>query len=325
MSDRVSLVIASHRRGAKIGPTLASVFAQTRVPDEVLVLNDGGFAETREHIAANFPTVRVVDAVGGSAGAARNLGAKHAVNPLIIFLDDDDLLHPHAVETLLQTHRTFPEAKAAYADHTFTDHNSGYHVSNHHRAEPAFQRLTWAKPVKATEDARLYDRRLYYPLLRGGLLQQPWLVDRGVFLALGGFDEAFRCHEDWELHLRIVRSHSIALSDRVISDHIHEVGRDHVSRSADLEGTSAAIIRKHLKLSAASLDIPAAVVLLRRLGMHHKSVGDHLFTTDRRAGWHAYLRSLRAWPFDSAVFVRALFLWPWKALASPSRNGEPRP
>jgi len=312
MSDRVSLVIASHRRGAKIGPTLASVLSQTRVPDEVLVLNDGGFAETREFVAANFPTVRVVDDLGGSAGKARNLGAKHASHPLVMFLDDDDRLQPHAVETLLQTLRTFPEAKAAFADHTFTDHTTGQHVPDHHRSVASFHRLTWAKPRKSTSDAKLYDRALYHPMLRGGLLQQPWLVARDVFLFLGGFDERYRCHEDWDLYLRLVRADPIALTDRVISDHLVEAGREHVSRSADLEANSVAILRKHLGLAIASLDLAAIVILLRRLGLHHKAEGDRLAASSLRAAWPAYARSMLCWPFDVVVAIRTLAIWPWK-------------
>lgn len=315
MNDRVSLVIASHRRGAKIGPTLASVFAQTRVPDEVLVLNDGGLAETREFIATSFPTVRVVDDVGGCAGAARNLGAKHAVHPLVMFLDDDDRLHSHAVETLLRSLRTFPEAKAAFADHTFTDHTTGHHVPDHHRSVPSFHRLNWATPRAKSGDVRLFDRALYRPMLRGGLLQQPWLVERDLFLSLGGFDSAFRSNEDWELYLRLVRNHSVALTDAIISDHLVEAGREHVSRSANLEETSAAIIRKHLRIAWRSGDMHSASILMRRLALHHKTRGDQAFPSDHVAGWRAYWRSFRTWPFDHVVAARTLVVWPWKMIA----------
>ena len=319
IDNRLTLVIASYRRGARIGPTLASVLAQTRVPDEILVLNDRGFAETREFIAANFPTVRVVDADCGSAGAARNRGAKHAAHPLVMFLDDDDRLHPHAVATLLATLRAFPEAHAAYADHTFTDLGTGRHVPNHHRAVPAFERLRRAKPVKQTPTARLYDRRLYYPMLRGGLLQQPWLVRRDTLLSLGGFDESVRSNEDWDLYLRIVYAHPVALTDEVISDHLVEPGRDHVSRSAGLEDTSAALIRKHLRARARDGDLRAVPILLRVLGQLHKTRGDRLQNSDRRAAWHAYLRAFRAWPFDHVVAARAVVLWPLQLLAGGGR------
>lgn len=313
MNDCVSLVIASRNRGAKIGPTLASVFAQTRVPDEVLVVNDGGFTETREFIAANFPSVRVVDAMAGSAGAARNHGVNIALHPLLMFLDDDDLLHPHAVETLLRTLRTFPEARAAFADHTFTDQTTGYHVPNHHRTLPSFQRLTWVKPVKASGDVRLFDRHLYRPMLRGNLLQQPWLIERDAFLQLGGYTSV-PCNEDWEFYLRIVRTHIIALSDTVISDHILEAGRQHLSRSSRFDDTSVEIIRKNLRLCLQSSDMRSAAILLRRLALHHKAAGDQLFPVDRWAGWREYLRSFRTWPFDHVVAARTLVVWPLKMI-----------
>lgn len=313
-SESISLVIASHRRGARIGLTLESVFAQTQPVHEVVVLNDGGWAETREYIASHYPSVVVVDAECGSAAAARNRGAAFASHPLIIFLDDDDRLHPHAVATLAEMLQTFPEAQAAFADHTFTDLATGQHRPDHHHTLPSFQRLHWARPRRAIGNARLYDQQLYYPMLRGGLLQQPWIVRRDAFQSLGGFDEAFPCHEDWELFLRLVQRYPIALTDRVISDHRVEPGREHVSRSARLEQTSGAIIRKHLKLAARRIDISAAVILLRRLGMHHKTLGDELFPNSPFAAWREYLSALLCWPFDLVVLARAGLLWPGKIL-----------
>jgi glycosyltransferase involved in cell wall biosynthesis len=311
--DRVSLVIASYRRGAKIDPTLATAFAQTRVPDEILVLNDRGFPETRAYIAANFPTVRVVDETCGSAAAARNAGARHAANPLVMFLDDDDLLHPHAVETLLRTRRAFPEARAWYSDHRWVNQVTGEVIPDHHRTVPAFRRLAWARPVRQTAEGRLFDRRLYRPMLHGGLLQSPWMVEREAFLAIGGFDPAFTSNEDWELYLRMVFHYRVALTDEIISDHILEAGREHVSRSGNLEETSAAIIRKHLRWALRRADLRSAAVLLRRLGMAHKTRGDARLP-DLRAAWREYLRAFRCWPFDHVVAARAIVVWPLRML-----------
>ncbi|MEO8483548.1 MAG: glycosyltransferase family 2 protein [Acidobacteriota bacterium] len=325
MRDTLSLVIASHNRGARIGPTLASVFTQTRLPDEVLVFNDGGSPDTRAYIAASFPSVRVVDGVGGNAGAARNLGAQHASSSLVMFLDDDDQLHPDAVDTLLGLHRAFPEAVAAFADHTFTDRVTGAHVANHHRDVASFHRIAQARPVRVGPEGRLFDRRLYYPMLWGGLLQQPWLVRRDVFLALGGFDTAFRSNEDWELYLRLVHAHAIALTDHVISDHIVEPDRAHVSRSANLTDTSREIIRKHVRLALRGLDVRAAGILLRRLGRHYKTDGDMLLHSAPGAAWRAYLRSLRTWPFDHVVVARALVILPIRLATGGQTGAHNRP
>ncbi len=308
--ERLSLVIASHNRGSKIGPTLISAQQQTRPPDEILVLNDGGSAPSRTYISEHFPAVRVIDGAGGSPAAARNLGAAHARHSLVMFLDDDDLLHPQAVETLLRTLRAFPEARAAYADHTFFDRGTGFYVPDHHCSVPAFDRLNAVRPAGVSDDVRLFDRRLYYPMLTGGLLQQPWLVERDYFLAQGGFDQTFSCNEDWELYLRIVRQVPVALTNAVISDHVVEPGRAHTSRSTELDSTGVAIIRKHLRMAWRDLDLRAVFILQRRLANHNKTAGDRVAHKNLRAAWRSYLLSFVAWPFDHVVVARLFVLWP---------------
>ncbi len=323
MAERLSLVIASHRRGARIDRTLASVADQTCQPDEIVVLNDGGFDETRTFVSEHYPHVRVVDADGGSAGAARNLGARAATGTLIMFLDDDDVLHPHAVETLMTELAAFPEAAAAFADHTFRDHTTGTYVANHHQAVPAFGRLAAAAPIRSSALGRLYDRTLYYPMLHGGLLQQPWLVRRAVFLELGGFDTAFRSNEDWDLFLRLVHDHRVCLTDIVISDHIVEAGRTHVSRSASLDHTSRDIIVKHVRLARGAADAKALRILLPRLANHYKTEGDRMAPSERYRAWRAYLRAAKTWPFDHVVLARALVLWPLDLIRRQWRGEKP--
>lgn len=315
----ISLVIASHCRGAKIGPTLESVFLQTVAPEEVIVFNDGGFSETREFIGAAYPSVKVVDGVGGSPAASRNAGAAHATHPWVMFLDDDDVLLTSAVETLWHTLGLFPSARAGFADHTFTDAENGVHFDNHHAAVPSFRRLDDAVPIARTKGTRLYDRQLYYPMLYGGLLQQPWIVDRAAFTELGGFDTGFRSNEDWELYLRLVFAFPIALTDAVISHHIVEAGRSHVSRSESLEATGQAIVRKHLGLGVARRDIRAVLILRRRLGRMLKTDGDRIAERDLRDAWSRYRAALRMWPFDYVVCVRSLLLMPLQLLAQRFR------
>lgn len=311
----ISLVIASQRRGARIGPTLESVFSQTAAPAEVLVFNDGGCIETRRFIGVEYPAVTVVDGVGGSPAASRNAGAAHSTQPYVMFFDDDDVLHPHAVETLWRTIGVFPSARAAFADHTYTDVVNGVRLDNHHAVVPAFRRLDDARPIARVERARLYNRLLYYPMLYGGLLQQPWLVERAAFVELGGFDTAFRSNEDWELYLRLVFAFSIALTDVVISDHIVEAGRSHVSRSDSLEATGRAIVRKHLALGMARRDLRAIFILRRRLGRMYKTDGDQMAPRELRDAWSRYLAALRMWPFDYVVCARSLLLMPLQLLA----------
>lgn len=310
----IALVIASHRRGARIGPTLESVLRQTVTPAEVIVFNDGGAADTRDFASAAYPNVIVVDGVGGCPAASRNRGAAQATQPYVMFLDDDDVLHAHAVETLWRTLTTFDAAKAAFADHTFSDAAAGVRIENHHRTLPSFRRLDEAPLLAQAHGVRLFGRGLYYPMLSGGLLQQPWLIERAVFEQLGGFDESFRSNEDWELFLRLAYTHALALTDEVISDHIVEADRQHVSRSVSLDETGRAIVEKHLRLAREHRDRRASWALRQRLGRMYKTEGDRLAASDVRAAWRRYCAALRMWPLDHVVVARALFTLPVQLL-----------
>lgn len=93
MTTRISAIMpvrnaADHVRGA-----LASVFAQHRQPDEVVVV-DGASTDTTLAIIAEFDGVRVVHQSGVGLADARNLGVASTNGELVAFLDADDRWTP---------------------------------------------------------------------------------------------------------------------------------------------------------------------------------------------------------------------------------------
>ena len=316
---KVSLVVPSYRRGAKIGPTLASALAQTRPPDEVIVVNDGGFAETTEYVRRAFPAVRVLDIPHGGAAVARNAGVAAAAHPVVVLIDDDDTFRPAGVEVLLRTLATFPEARAAHADHTYTNHVTGEHYPDHHAAQPAFHRLRRVRPLRTRGGVRLYGKALYYALLRGNLLQQPWAVYRAAYLAVGGFQSGLVSADDWDIYLRMTRRFPVAQTDEIVADHFVEAGRPHLTGDPRQREGQMEAARRQLAL-AGWRDPRAAAALRRALGGHHKATGDEAPSV--RAAWRAYLRSFAYWPFDHVVAARALVLMPARLLAGRGRRPE---
>lgn len=306
-SRTITLVMPSYNRGERIGKTLDSVLNQTRLPDEILVVNDGGFPATREFVEAHHPSVKVMDADHGGAALARNRGAQAAKGDWIVFFDDDDEMFPNAVETLEKLLDRFPEAKAAHADHTFTNLVTGEHWANHHFTLKNFERMWRVKPVKSADNSRLYDSRLFRAMLHGNLLQQPWVVERATFLDVGGFYAA-KASDDWDLYLRITRRYPVALSDEVISHHYVEKDRPHLTQELGQEEAQRDVIRRVLKQTPLS-ELRTRFVLWRRLAMFHKSAGDRKRPESLRRAWVEYVRSFLMYPFDLTVAVRT-FLWP---------------
>lgn len=88
----VSVVITARDEEAFIGEALASVFAQTHCPVEIIVVDDGSSDRTGE-IAACYG-VRVVRQPPLGAAAARNAGLAEACGEYWTVFDADDLM-PH--------------------------------------------------------------------------------------------------------------------------------------------------------------------------------------------------------------------------------------
>jgi glycosyltransferase involved in cell wall biosynthesis len=302
----VSLIIATFNRGPRIGRTLDSVRAQTRRPDEVVVVDDCSTDGTGEWVREHYPEVRVVrPAANLRTSGARNFGAAAASNELLVFLDHDDELLPPAVATLKKNLRDFPAARAAFADHAYVNHENGVRHDNHHAAQPGFHRLRGVPVLNHQGPARLYGRPLYYALLRGNLLQQPWAIYRRTFLDLGGFAEEVRWCEDWDLYLRVADRVPLVLSDELIS--VHHIEGDNLHLTPDQDPMYVRVLTRQLECQRRT-DWRAWTVTRRRLAMFAKTAGDRARPAGLAQAWRNYLRSLTLWPFDHVVAGRTI-LW----------------
>jgi glycosyltransferase involved in cell wall biosynthesis len=304
-SSTVSLIIAAYNRGIKIAPTVDSVLAQTVVPNEILVVDDGSTDGTGDWVRAHYPQVRVVTKVNGGTSAARNWGAEAAQSQILMFLDHDDTLMPHAVATLLDLFRTYPEARAVFADHAYVNLVSKVQFGDHHTEQPAFARMRAIPFQRRVGPTRLYGRAMYYALLHGNLLQQPWAIDRATFLKLSGFASEIRYCEDWDLYMRVARAVPLAVTDQVISAHNIEGSNLHLAPGQ--KEMHQKVIRRQLNFRRWN-DPRATLILRRRLAIYLKSKGDLARATRPRTAWACYVRSLVLWPFDHVVAARTL-LW----------------
>ena len=97
---KVSLIILTYNWPAALQRVLASVAAQTRLPDEVLIADDGSGAETAAVIERARDTLPVPlrhiwhEDRGFRAARARNRGIAASKGDYIVLLDGDMLVHP---------------------------------------------------------------------------------------------------------------------------------------------------------------------------------------------------------------------------------------
>jgi len=100
----VSVVIPAYNAERFVGEAIASVLAQTCKPSEIIVVNDGSTDRTADRVAA-FVDVKLASKQNGGPGSARNFGLRHATQPLVAFLDADDLWAPRKLERQIEVLR----------------------------------------------------------------------------------------------------------------------------------------------------------------------------------------------------------------------------
>jgi CDP-glycerol glycerophosphotransferase len=105
-TPRISVVVPFYNNADVLGDCLASIAAQTFRDLEVIMVDDGSTddgAQIARARAAADPRFTLVQTANGGPGRARNLGVERATGEFLAFVDGDDMLPPHAYETLLHT------------------------------------------------------------------------------------------------------------------------------------------------------------------------------------------------------------------------------
>jgi glycosyltransferase involved in cell wall biosynthesis len=100
-SPLFSVILPAYNGERYLREAVESVRAQTCADWELLALDDGSKDSSPavlEALAANDPRIRVERRQNGGVAAARNRGLSMARGKYVTFLDQDDLLHPRALE-----------------------------------------------------------------------------------------------------------------------------------------------------------------------------------------------------------------------------------
>lgn len=98
----ISIIIPYYNASKFIEATLQSVFVQSNIDIEVIVVNDGSNKEESDFIAGLNEKYgfKLISQDNKGVGSARNRGAKAAKGNYLLFLDADDVLLPNALRNL---------------------------------------------------------------------------------------------------------------------------------------------------------------------------------------------------------------------------------
>ncbi len=110
--DRVSVVIATMDREEDLRRCLESLWLQTYLPHEVIIVDDGSLdAQALKALIPAEVEFQYHRKRPPGLSASRNLGAKVATGDLILFLDDDVVLEPTFIEEIVKVFREDPSGK----------------------------------------------------------------------------------------------------------------------------------------------------------------------------------------------------------------------
>jgi glycosyltransferase involved in cell wall biosynthesis len=196
---RVSAVITGYNYARFLPAAIESVIGQTRVPDEIIVVDDGSTDNTAEVVGRYAASgVRYVYRPNGGAGAARNTGIRECSGELIAFLDGDDRWLPQKTALQIAHFERHPSVGLVTGSESQVYESGGAPYSLHR------------KPIGATS---------FYPrILVENTIGNPSLVmvHRECFERVGLFDEGMRLGQDWDMWIRIARAFQVGVVDAVL-------------------------------------------------------------------------------------------------------------
>ncbi|MBZ5588316.1 MAG: glycosyltransferase [Acidobacteriia bacterium] len=202
---RVSVVIPTFNRAAFLPAATRSALNQTLHALEVIIVDDGSTDATPEvcrSLAASDPRIRAFRQANRGLAAARNAGLAAAAADWIAFLDDDDLWVGTALEVFIRHARASSALLVSHA-RGFTSPTPDV-TAEAVLADPArYAVAPWPPDPPGTriELGELLLRPLFPP--------NAALVRVQALKELGGFNEARRAAEDYEVWLKLVARNPI--------------------------------------------------------------------------------------------------------------------
>lgn len=192
-------MIPAYNAGQYLRDAIASAFEQTRVPDEIIVVDDCSTDDTAQ-IVRDFPDsdqrIRFLCTPKNSGSAvARNLGIQQASGEFIALLDADDLWLPDHVATVAGLLEGCEQAALAFSlTEAFGD-----------------KHWTWPLYISAHEPVGCF-----WECLRRTIVPQMNIIARrSALLSIGGYRPDLRQTQDFDLCLRLSYKYKFICTDRV--------------------------------------------------------------------------------------------------------------
>jgi glycosyltransferase involved in cell wall biosynthesis len=226
----VGVALSGYQASGTIDQALASVAGQTRLPDQVVVVDDGSTDDTAERArrwAGLLPIEVVVHQRNQGIAAGRSTAISHLGTELVLALDADDVWLPHHLEGLLAVARpgTIISPKAV-----------AWHPG---RVQP----VAWDVPFQPPPRRLDLDTMLIMNFVFAGSL-----FERAAFERAGGTYRFDGC-EDWDLWLRMLKI-GCRVHPAVAPSVLYRVGAGSLSADDRLLPTEVRVLENFIEETA---------------------------------------------------------------------------
>lgn len=181
----VSVVLPTYNRAELLRRAVASVRVQSYTQWELLVVDDGGDADSERVVeAAGDERIRWMRIDHQGVCAARNAALEAAKGELIAYLDDDNVMDPDWLYAVVWAFEQYPEIDVLYGAFIVDDFLRVNRESSGHLPRTAFH--PWSREA-----------------LRRGNLADIGAIAHRSGLPEAYFDESLREMGDWDLLVRL--------------------------------------------------------------------------------------------------------------------------
>lgn len=236
----ISVIIPTYNRAALIGESIQSVIDQTYTDWELIVVDDGSTDSTKEQVASYGPQVRYVFQANSGPCAARNHGLALAQGELLLFLDSDDLLLPHALQSLVETLDAHPGCAVAYGWYYWMGEDGcprAIEMPPIVGSLPPQRDSPWGALTPRPSGPTAAGDALPALIQEETMLLGAALMRRALVESAGGFDPTIVLQEHWDFYLRLAAAGArfACAQQAVAAIRLHGA-----NRSADYAGMLAA-------------------------------------------------------------------------------------
>jgi glycosyltransferase involved in cell wall biosynthesis len=227
MNPSVSVIIPAYNADKYITRALDSVANQTLAGVQAVVVDDGSKDSTaavvQDWIAGHSLPVHFASKANGGAASARNEGFRHAVADLTAFLDADDYMHPHHLESLVTPFRQHSGVVLSFGIAEVRDHQD--------RLIRLFpdSRVDHVIVETGPDDVALLGPSVYSSLIGGSYIAtSATLMSRNAAALVGFMDSRLRQSEDRDFWMRLARVGQLAFVRRLVTTkRDHETNTTH--------------------------------------------------------------------------------------------------